>query len=205
MALGGINFIKEITSFIFVEDKPEKADIIFVPGSSWPEPAEKAAKLWLDGYAPYILPSGKYSMSKGYFPGAITKADKYQGVYNTEWEFMKDIVVSNGVNENSILKEANATWTKENAFKSREITDRYNLDIRKAIICCKSFHAKRCLMFYSYSYPETQFVVCPVDVDGITKENWFKTEVGVDNVMGELSRCGGQLKKAIPIYSVNQK
>lgn len=200
MALNGIDFIKEITSFIFVEDKPEKADIIFVPGSSWPEPVEKAAKLWLNGYAQYILPSGKYSMSKGYFPGTKTKADKYQGIYKTEWEFMKDIAISNGVNENAILKEDNATWTKENAFKSREITDRYNLDIRKAIICCKSFHAKRCLMFYSHAYPDTQFFVCPVDVDGITKENWFKTENGIDNVMGELSRCGGQFKKIVSTW-----
>lgn len=201
MSLEGINFIKEITSFIFVEDKPEYCDIIFIPGSAWPEPAEKASKLWLEGYAPYILPSGKYSMSKGYFPGPITKAEIYNGEYNTEWEFMRDIAISNGVNGDAILKEDDATWTKENAFKSKEVTDNYNLDIKKAIICCKSFHAKRCLMFYSYAYPKTKFFVCPIDVDGITKENWFKTESGIDKVMGELSRCGGQLKKAVSTWS----
>lgn len=76
MELEGMNFIREITSFIFVEDKPKKVDIIFVPGGSWSEPTEKAAKLWLEGYAPYVLPSGKYSMSKGYFPEAMTKGDK---------------------------------------------------------------------------------------------------------------------------------
>lgn len=201
MSLECINFIKEITSFIFVEDKPEKSDIIFVPGSSWPEPAEKASKLWLDGYAPYILPSGKYSMSKGYFPGPITKAEIYNGAYSTEWEFMRDIAISNGVNSSAILKEDSATWTKENAFKSKEVTENYNLNIKMAIICCKSFHAKRCLMFYSYAYPKTKLFVCPIDVDGITKENWFKTESGIDKVMGELSRCGGQLKKAVSTWS----
>ena len=36
MELEGRNFIREVTSFIFIEDKPEKADIIFVPGGSWP-------------------------------------------------------------------------------------------------------------------------------------------------------------------------
>ena len=196
----GMNFIREITSFIFIEDKPEKADIIFVPGSSWPEPAEKAAKLWLGGYAPYILPSGKYSMSKGYFPGPMSKAEKYQGIYKSEWEFLKDVALSYGVNETAILKEDNAIWTKENAFKSREVTDKYGLEISKAIICCKSFHAKRCLMFYSFAYPNTEFIVCPVDIEGITKDNWFKTETGINHVMGELSRCGGQLKQAIPIW-----
>lgn len=200
MVLEGISFIKEITSFIFVENKPEKADIIFVPGSSWCEPTEKAAQIWLDGYAPYILPSGKYSMSKGYFPGTVTNVEKYAGKYNTEWEFMKDVATINGVNESAILKEEKATWTKENALKSRAVTDKYNLDIKRAIICCKSFHAKRCLMFYSFAYPKTEFIVCPIDVDGITKENWFKTENGIDNVMGELSRCGGQFKRIVPTW-----
>jgi uncharacterized SAM-binding protein YcdF (DUF218 family) len=200
MELAGRNFIREITSFIFVEDKPEKADIIFVPGGSWPEPVERAAKLWVEGYAPFILPSGKYSMSKGYFSGSMTKADKYNKNYETEWEFMKDVLLSCGVDESSIIKEDNAVWTKQNAFNSREVTDSYNLEIKKAIICCKSFHAKRCLMFYSFAYPETQFIVCPVDIEGITKDNWFETEIGIDKVMGELSRVGGQLKNSIPTW-----
>ncbi len=67
MSLEGINFIKEITSFIFVEDKPEYCDIIFIPGSAWPEPAEKASKLWLEGYAPYILPSENIACQKDIF------------------------------------------------------------------------------------------------------------------------------------------
>lgn len=200
MDFGERNFIKEITSFIFVEDKPEKADIIFVPGSSWPEPAERAAELWLGGYASYILPSGKYSMSRGHFPGSVTKQHKYNKIYKTEWEFMKDIAISYGVKESSIIKEDKAEWTKQNAFNSRAVTDEMNLNIKKAIICCKSFHAKRCLMFYSWAYPETKFYVCPVDIDGINKDNWFKTEAGIDNVMGELSRLGGQFKKAIPFF-----
>lgn len=196
----GKNFIKEITSFIFVENKPEKADIIFVPGGSWPEPTERAAMLWKEGYSPYILPSGKYSLSKGYFPGSKTKLEKYNKNYSTEWEFMKDIALSYGVDESSILKEDKAEWTKQNAFNSRAVTDEMNLNIKKAIICCKSFHARRCLMFYSWAYPETKFIVCPVDIEGIDKDNWFKTEAGIDNLMGELSRLGGQFKKAITLF-----
>ena len=201
MELEGINFIREITSFIFVEDKIQKADIIFIPGGSWPEPTEKAAKLWLDGYAPYILPSGKYSMTRGYFPGTKSKGDKYNGVYETEWEFMKAVALSYGVDESAIIKEDKADWTKLNAFNSREVTDKYNLKIKKAIICCKSFHAKRCLMFYSFAYPETKFIVCPVDIEEINKSNWFKSDSGINKVMGELSRCGGQLKSAIPNWA----
>ena len=34
-------FLKQIEDFIFVEDLPEKADIIFVPGNGYPQMAEK--------------------------------------------------------------------------------------------------------------------------------------------------------------------
>ena len=39
-------FLKQIEDFIFVEDLPEKADIIFVPGNGYPQMAEKAAELY---------------------------------------------------------------------------------------------------------------------------------------------------------------
>ena len=200
MSLMGGKFIREITSYIFIEDRLDKADVIFVPGGSWPEPAEKAAQLYLEKYATYILPSGKYSMSKGYFPGAGSKTQKYLGNYSTEWEFMKDVLLSYGVDEASILKEDEATWTKENAFNSRKVTDSNNLKIEKAIICCKSFHAKRSLMFYSWAYPETEFIVCPVDVEGISKNSWFESENGIEKVMGEFSRCGGQFRNVVKTW-----
>ena len=30
-------FLKQIEDFIFIEDKPEKADVIFVPGNGYPQ------------------------------------------------------------------------------------------------------------------------------------------------------------------------
>ena len=37
-------FIKETSKFIFAENKPEKADIIFVPGNGYSQMAERAAQ-----------------------------------------------------------------------------------------------------------------------------------------------------------------
>ena len=53
-----MSFIDEYTEFVFLEDEPEKADIIFLPGSDEGALAVRAAKLWKAGYAPVILPSG---------------------------------------------------------------------------------------------------------------------------------------------------
>ena len=38
-------FLKQIDDFMFIEDKPEKADVIFIPGNGYPQMAEKAAEL----------------------------------------------------------------------------------------------------------------------------------------------------------------
>lgn len=49
-------FIKETSKFIFAENKPEKADIIFVPGNGYSQMAERAAQLYAKKYAPFVLP-----------------------------------------------------------------------------------------------------------------------------------------------------
>ena len=111
-------FLNQITEFIFVEDKPEKSDVIFIPGSGFPQLAEEAAKLYHQGMAPYILPSGRYSILNGKFAGVQEKKELYDGEYETEWEFLKDVLVQNGVDESAILKEDQATFTWENAKNS---------------------------------------------------------------------------------------
>lgn len=199
-----MNMIKDITSFIFIENELAEADIIFIPGGSFPEPTERAAALWMQGYAPYVLPSGKYSVKRGFFPGPRSKAEVYSDSYETEWHFLAEVLKKNGVPESAILKEAEAETTLENAFKSKELTDAMGLNIKKAIICCKAFHAKRCLMFYSWAYPDTEFIICPTETQNINRENWFTTAQGIDKVMGELSRCGGQFIDAVPVWRDNK-
>lgn len=187
-----MKFINDITEFIFLADEPQQADIIFIPGGSYPEIAETAASIWTRGYSPIILPSGKYSIKRGYFPGPLSKGEIYNKKHNTEWEFLKDVLIWNGVDEKAILREDEATNTYENAIFSKKVTESYNLHVEKAIVCCKAFHARRCLMYYQTLYPKTEFIICPTETQGVNKENWFKTDGGIEKVMGELARCGNQ-------------
>jgi uncharacterized SAM-binding protein YcdF (DUF218 family) len=205
-SIGGIivSIISDITNFIFIEHHPKEVDIIFIAGTSYPQPPEKASELWINGYAPFILPAGKYGIKKGYFSLSKTISEVYSGEYNTEWDFMSDVLMKSGVDSNAILKENCSENTFENAFNSHKVTDENNLNIKNAIICCQAFHARRCLMYYQWAFPETQFLVCPIETQGINKDNWFKTSYGSERVMGELMRCGAQFKDAIPTY-VNKK
>lgn len=181
-------FIKEIGEFIFAEDRPEEADIIFVPGNGYSQMAERAAVLYGEKYAPFVLPSGKYSISVGKFGGVLTGQERYHEDYSTEWEFLRDVLVKNGVPQEAVLREDQATFTWENAKFSRKVTDQAGIDIRKAIICCKNYHARRAVMYYQRAYPNTEFRVCPCCVDGVTRDNWTETKHGINEVIAEINR-----------------
>ncbi|MDR1629364.1 MAG: YdcF family protein [Oscillospiraceae bacterium] len=190
-------FVNDISDFIFMEDTPEESDIILIPGGSYPEIAERAAELYHEGYAPYVLPSGRFSIKVGRFCGPAVKAGAYNGDYTTEWEFLADVLMRNGVPEHAVLREDESTFTKENAVFSKRLTDSLGLRVKKAILCCKSYHARRAFMCYQTEFEDTEFFVCPADVKGIDKRNWMRSEAGISMVMGELQKCGGQFQDAI--------
>lgn len=189
-------FLSNFTDFIFLEDQPQEADIIFVPGNGFPQMAEKAAQLWKEGYAPRVLPSGRYSVLTGKFAGVQAEIQKYSGEYETEWDFLYDVLIKNGVDGQAVLKENQATYTYQNAIYSRKVTDAAGIEIKKAIICCKAQHARRCRMYYQLLYPETDFMICPSDV-GINRTNWFLSEEGIGEVLGVVERCGKQFHKIV--------
>ena len=193
--------IDDISDFIFLQDEMQKADIIFIPGGSHPELGEYAAELWKQGFASLVMPSGGVSVKTGKFNGVKSKKELYDKDYKTDCEFLADVLIKNGVPENSIIWEDKSGYTKENAAFSRTIADKNNLHITKAILCCKSFHARRSLMCYQLAFPDTEFFVYPVpyyqDNMLISKENWYKTEAGIKRVLGELQRCGNQFNDEI--------
>ena len=187
-------FLRTAEDFVFAEDQPEKADIIFVPGNGFPQMAERAAQLYKEGYAPYILPSGRYSITLGKFVGVQSHQEIYDGEYETEWEFLKSVLMKNGVPEEAILREDQATFTYENAIYSRQVTDRAGIQVNKAILCCKPYHARRSLLYYQLLYPETQFFVRPIQDSDVKRENWYLTEKGIRLVFGEVQKIGEQFE-----------
>ena len=168
--------------------------MIFIPGSGFPQLAEEAAKLYHQGLAPYILPSGKYSILNGKFAGVQEKQELYDGEYETEWEFLKEALKKNQVPEEHILREDKATYTYENAIYSRKVTDCLGMEIKKAILCCKPYHARRSLLYYQLLYPETQFFVRPIQDSDVKRENWYLTEKGIRLVFGEVQKIGEQFE-----------
>ena len=189
-----MKFLRDITEFIFLEDLPEKADLIIVPGNTWPQPARRAAALYHEGMAPYIVVSGRYSKGQQTFAGAACEGDRYKGAYMTEADFLTDVLIREGVPETAVLQERKAEFTLENARYIRKFLEEKKMTVKKALICCQAFHARRCRMYFEYVFQDTdvEFLMCPAVTQGISRCSWMESQKGLDTVLGELRRCGEQ-------------
>ncbi len=192
--------ISDISNYIFVSDEPEKVDAIFLPGGSHPEQPEYAAELYKKGYASWLIPSGGVSVKSNRWNGVRSKPNIYNGSYQSDCEFFTDVIIKNGVPQSAIIGEDKSGHTRDNAFLSRKAVDEKGIKIKTALIVCKAFHARRCLMLYQMAFPDVNIKVCPVHCYNITKENWYKSEQGINRVMGELARCGNQFVDDIKEY-----
>ena len=187
-----LSYLNEIADFLFLEDPLEKADAIFLPGNAFPFAAEEAARLYREGMAKWIIPSGRYSITMGHFAGVQAKTDVYNGDYETEWAFMRDVLVKNGVPETAIVREDQSTYTWQNALFTAQAIRDAGICVKSAIVCCKPVHARRSKMYYETAMPNVRLLMHPVQAYGLTRENWQTSAQGIDEVLGELMRCGAQ-------------
>jgi uncharacterized SAM-binding protein YcdF (DUF218 family) len=182
--------IHDISEFIFMQDAPQKSDVIFIPGTSQSAISEKAAELFCAGYAKYVIPTGAFSGKRGKCAAEKIDNPRYAGEYATDFAYCRYILKENGVPESAIIREDRSTNTGENAEFTAAILKKVGLPVRKAILCCQAFHARRAFMSYAKYFPDTEILVAPTDTQGIRKEDWFRQEKSYRRVMSELSKCG---------------
>ena len=182
--------IQEITDFIFMEDAPQKCDLILIPGSAISAPAEGAAELYRQGFARYVMPSGKFFHLLDRFPAGEIDNPRYYGEYQTEFDYMKHILMANGVPESAILREDRATNTVQNGMFSAEAAAAAGLTVKKAVICCKGFHARRAYLSYACFFRDTELFVSPVQMPSLSRDDWFLSDEGYQTVLGEIAKCG---------------
>lgn len=184
-----INPFDCISDLVFVKTEIQPADIILVPGGSHPELLmEKAAELYKQGLAPFILPSGHFNPK--------------MPEYSSEWEFLKSLGVKLGVPEDKILKEDQARHTFENAEFSWRVINENKLSVKKVILVCKAYHSRRALLTYQSIFPkDIEFFVASVPgKKEIRKDNWFMDEEKIKIVMGEVVKIGTYFEHLIKSF-----
>lgn len=181
------NLIDCISDFIFVDDDIEPCDLILIPGGSHPQLAEKAASLYKQGMAPYILASGH--------------ANPIIPNFTSEAEYLKSIAVDLGVPLEKFICEAKASHTFENAEFSLQMLREMRIKADKLIIVCKAFHSRRVLFTYKSIFPaNTDILVASVtDKNGLSKNNWHTKPEYISKVMGEIEKIGKYFKDKVPL------
>ena len=202
--------LEAVTDFIFPEDEPRKADLILVCGSARLEPAKRGAKLFQEGYAPYIMPTGRFGERYRDFRDEMERVARNDGrlpeeVFaeieadakkvgmpfpSTEWEYQRNELLLHGVPESAILREDESVNTFQNAINARKVLEREKISVSSLILCCQAFHSRRAGMTIASEFTDVRIILCPAKTRGIGRDSWYKTQTGYDKVLEELSKCG---------------
>lgn len=147
-----VQLAKVLWDYNSLEEKIEKSDLLFVPCSSDLRVAQRAAKLFLEGYAPYVLFTGK--------EGKMTKElfDK------PEAEMFAEEAKKHGLPAGVILTETEATNTGQNIAFGKKLLDECELDIKKIIVVQKPYALRRMYATFKKQWPEVEFFLASTNV-----------------------------------------
>jgi uncharacterized SAM-binding protein YcdF (DUF218 family) len=180
---------KKLWDYHHMDHALEKADCILVLGSHDTRVAERAAELYLAGWAPMIIFSGGL--------GNFTK-DMWT---ETEADLFAGIAKKMGVPEENILIENKSTNTGENIRFTQELLAQKDLDMKTFIVVQKPYMERRSYATFKKHWPDKKLIVTSpqISFDGYPTE-----EIPMDRVInimaGDLQRIKFYPEKGFQIF-----
>lgn len=167
--------LREVTDFLFLQDEPQPAEVILVFGSARPEKAERAARLYQDGYAPRVICVGGDNRGAG----------------RPEAEGLREQLVALGVPGAAIWTEPRSLGTLENVLMAVPLVDQLvGWQQMSAVICVSSpLKTKRIKQVLARHIPRNvRIVLCPDGRQDVNRDNWWVSVEGRDLVFRELEK-----------------
>jgi len=143
--------IRTFFDYLRVEDKLEKSDAIFILGGSTIAPAEKAAELYKQGYAKYIVALAK----RGTFSNPEWQVDEHQKY--------REVLEGLGVPSEAILTESIGTNTKIEAQEAIPFLKKKGIDPKQMILVSRPIHQRRAWGTFQAQHPDIKYINCPAD------------------------------------------
>lgn len=180
----------------------QPADLILALGSNDTRVADRAAELYLAGWAGTLIFSGG--------AGALTR-DRFD---RPEAEIFADIARDRGVPARAILIEPHSTNTGENIVFSRRLLAERGIEPKRIILVQKPYMERRAYATFKKIWPEPELIVTSPE---ISFENYPTADLPFDlvvNIMvGDLQRIrlypglGFQIEQEIPdeVWEAGQK
>lgn len=135
----------------------KKADVIIVLGSHDTRAADRGAELYLQGYAPLVVCTGK---SGRITTGLIEGWDPER----SEAEIFSEIVVKKGVPTKKVLLEKEATNTQENILFTKKLLEQNGTLPQSVILVPKPYMERRSFATCKKQWPEVECMVTSADL-----------------------------------------
>ena len=183
-----------IWDYSHMNQELKKADCILALCSLDTRVAERAARLFLDGYAPYLL-----------FSGGVGKLT--EDIFTKpEAEVFADVATQLGVPKESILIESRSTNTGENVQFSKALLAERGLNFSSFILVQKPYMERRTYATFMKVWPGMDFTVTSPQISyasyptkDISKEKVINIMVGDMQRIREYPAKGFQIPQEIPV------
>ncbi len=180
---------KKLWDYHLLNHKMEKADCILTLGSHDLRVPERAAELYLQGFAPLMIMSG----GLGNFTQEIwteKEADKFAA-----------IAIEKGVPASAILIENNSTNTGENILFTQKLLLEKGLEPNSFIVVQKPYMERRSFATFKKHWPQKKLVVTSPQ---ISFEEYPNEEIPMERVInimvGDLQRIKMYPAKGFQVY-----
>lgn len=188
--------IKTVWDYMHMNHRLKKADAIMALGSYDIRVAEYAVKLWLDGWAPYLVCAGSGTVH--------SNSAVWQGfVGSTEAEVFADVARKAGVPNDVILIENRSQNTGQNYEFTLALLREKNLDVKSIIAVQKPFMERRTYATGKVWLPEDieLIVTSPnLSLDEYPNEIVSQNNHWIHNMIGDLQRVKEYPTKGFQIH-----
>jgi len=168
---------RQVWDYHHVNHELVKSDCILAQGSHDLRVAERAAQLYLDGWAPLLIVSGGYgNLTEGVFDEP--EADKFAR-----------IALDMGVPDAALLIENRSTNTGENVTFTQQLLAKRSIDPQSFILVQKPYMERRTLATFAKRWPDKGFVVTSpqISFDNYPNEQITREQV-IHIMVGDLQR-----------------
>ncbi len=137
-----------LLDYLAVSDEPRPADVIIGLGSNSAAVAHRAAELFADGLAPWVLFAGGHGAGSGEL--TLPEAD-----------FLKQSALAAGLPEAAILTERTSTNTGENFARGFALLAAHGIAVERAILIAQPARQRRAWATALRRQPDVAFLNCP--------------------------------------------
>lgn len=185
---------KIIWNYMHMYQPLEKADALFVLGSSDLRVPEYAAQLYFDGWAPLIIFSGRDGKGKTMELWGMTEAEKFA-----------EVAKKLGVPDDKILLEKEARNTGDNVQFTKRLLEENKLHPKKLILLQKPYMERRTYATFMKQWLSMDFIVTspPISFEDYPNQERSKDYL-INMMVGDLQRIkeypakGFQIEQEIP-------